>query len=215
MQTKNCESNRAFTLAELLLMIFVLVLLQFVLIPRMTGAKQKAHRQQCTDNLKQVTLAFKQFALSGDRFQMAVTTADGGSAESVTNGEVFRHFQLMSNELNTPKVLVCPADQRIASTDFRIGFSNTNLSYFVGVDASDTEPQMFLTGDRNITNGPPLPNGLLLVTTNSAAGWTPELHQLTGGVGLADGSVQHYGTLRLRDALRNMGGYGTNRLAIP
>src|SRR5436305_11279556 len=74
----------------------------------------------------------------------------------------------MSNELSTPKVVVCPSDDgHSAHTNFNIGtittspgtpsasqaanlFSNTKISWFVGVDASDNNPQMFLAGDRNI-----------------------------------------------------------------
>lgn len=211
----NSRQWLAFTLIEALIIVVILALLLFILLPSLAGAKRRAQRQRCVENLKQVGLAFKQLALDGDRYQMEIEAAYGGSAESVTNGEVFRHFQVMSNELNTPKILICPTDQRVASPDFKIGFSNTNISYFVGVDAQDSYPEMLLVGDRNLTNGSPMPNGLLFLTTNSAAGWTHELHRLEGNIGLGDGSVQHFDMLRLRAALRNMGGYGTNRLAIP
>ena len=74
---------------------------------------------------------------------------------------------------------------------------------------------MLLAGDRNTTNGSLTANGLLLLTTNSAPDWTRELHERKGNVALADGSVQTFTTPQLRTAIRNMGGFGTNRLAIP
>src|SRR5260370_1198812 len=117
--------------------------------------KQRVRQNQCSNNLKQVGLAFKTWSLdSRDRFPMGYEAQDGGSREAVATGKIFSHFQTMSNELTTTKVLVCPSDKRLPAKDFRTGLSNTNLSYFVGVDAEDPFPDMFLSGDRNLTNGP-------------------------------------------------------------
>lgn len=215
-QTGALLKRDAFTVPEALLVILILSILLALGVATRNQQRQRSLHITCQNNLKQVGLAFKQWSLdSSPDYCYQQHTNGGGTKEYIETGEVFRHFQAMSNELNTPKVLNCPADERSPAGDFQTGFSNTNLSYFVGVDASDVEPQMFLTGDRNLTNGPLLPNGLLVVTTNSAVGWTPELHRLKGNIGLADGSVQHLDTSQLRKALSNMGGYGTNRLAIP
>src|SRR5207247_1616471 len=132
-----------------------------------------------------------------------------------STGEVWPHFQVMSNELNTPWVLVCPTDkERIPASDFRSRLSNTNLSYFVGVDASDSTPQMFLAGDRNILGGSLLPGRILMLTTNDVVRWDKRMHQGQGNVALADGSVQGFSSQRLREALANTG-VVTNRLAMP
>ena len=32
--------------------------------------------------------------------------------------DTFRHFQVMSNELSTPRILVCPADDRTVAVNF-------------------------------------------------------------------------------------------------
>jgi prepilin-type processing-associated H-X9-DG protein len=131
----------------------------------------------------------------------------------IETGEVFRHFQTMSNEFANPKVLICPSAVRVPAKDLFTGFSNTNISYFVGIDARDSNPQMFLSGDRNLTNGPLTSNRILVITPNSPAGWTHEMHSFQGNIGLADGSVQQYSTARLAEGLRNS--EATNRLAIP
>ena len=55
-----------------------------------------------------------------------------------TGADTFRHFQVMSNELSTPKILVCPADTRVAAANF-VRLKNQNVSYFVGLEASDVE----------------------------------------------------------------------------
>jgi hypothetical protein len=73
---------------------------------------------------------------------------------------------------------------------------------------------MFLTGDRNLTNGTLLLNGILELKSNSAAGWTEKIHELQGNVGLVDGSVQSFSTSKVREALNNTG-VATNRLAMP
>jgi len=137
--------------------------------------------------------------------------------ESITNGEVFRTFQIMSNELNfRASLLICPSDNRTAARDFGTGLANSNVSYFVGADATDTEPNLFLSGDRNLTNGPLSSTRLLTLTTNSAPGWTEGIHNLVGNVGLADGSVQTFDTLQVQNATRVMGNsILTNRLAFP
>jgi len=74
----------------------------------------------------------------------------------------------MSNELTTPKILVCPADkEKVPATSFGAGFSDTNSSYFVSLDASETYPQTFLTGDRNLAvAGKAAQPGTLVLTTN-------------------------------------------------
>ena len=134
--------------------------------------------------------------------------------ESVTTGEVFRHFRAMSNELGTPKVLVCPADNRKAALIFSV-LSNVKISYFVGANAADTLPQSFQAGDRNLTtNSVPLGTGLLDLTTNVTVGWTAALHKHSGNVVLGDGSVQQFTNARLQEQSAHSG-VATNRLLIP
>ena len=134
--------------------------------------------------------------------------------EYVTTGEVFRHFRAMSNELSTPKVLVCQADNRSAAPTFAV-LNNFNISYFVGADATDTFPQSLLAGDRNLmTNGVPVGSGLLVLTTHVTVGWTAALHNHSGNVVLGDGSVQQFTSARLQEQSAHSG-VATNRLLIP
>ena len=144
--------------------------------------------------------------------------------EFVTGPNAFRHFQVMSNELSTAKCLICPADSgRImahawdTNMDFYgngVFLSNSNLSYFVGVDASKTNPQLILTGDRNITNGMPVKNGLFALTTNNPAGWTHDLHNNCGNIAVADGHVEQANTSALQSVIADTG-LATNRLLMP
>ncbi len=213
-QTLASRRRFAFTVIELVVIIVIVTMLFMLLFSSLPQAKQKAQNQQCLRILKSVGLAFRQWSSdSSDTYPMRRPTSLGGSLESATNGAVFFTFVVLSNELNTPKILICPADVRTPATNFGPGFANSNLSYFVGVTAEETQPQLLLMGDRNLTNGPLSPNRLLLLATNSAPGWNRQLHKLRGNVALADGSVQALDTLRLRVAVTNSG--GDNLLAFP
>jgi hypothetical protein len=108
-------------------------------------------------------------------------------------------------------VLICPADTRQPAANLSNALSNSNLSYFLGLDAADTNPQMFLMGDRNLTNGPLPSNRILLLNTNLPIGWTGEMHRFQGNIGLADGSVQQFSNGRLSEAA----GSSPQRLAFP
>ncbi len=134
--------------------------------------------------------------------------------EWVTSGSVWPHFQVMSKELNNPNVLICPADNRKPATNWTT-LTGSNISYFVCLDADETQPQMWLSGDSNLElDGKPVSSGTLNLWTNSNVGWTAARHIRQGYVALGDGSVQQYSSSKLREALA-VTGVATNRLAIP
>jgi prepilin-type processing-associated H-X9-DG protein len=206
----------AFTRIELVTVTLMVALLAAaVLLPAFSRMRQRAWRIQCVKNLQQIGLNVRTWALDhGDRMPSEVDARFGGSLESIAPGEAFRHFQVLFNELKSPAVVVCPSDVRRAAKDFGAGFSNTNLSYFMAVDAQDTNPELFLSGDRNLTNGLPIRNGLLELDTAHPLGWTHEMHNRQGNVALADGSVQGISSSKLGEMFKNSG-LGTNRLAMP
>jgi hypothetical protein len=180
-------------------------------------AKTRARSICCNCNLMQIGLSFRVWA--GDhkeKYPMQVSTTNGGVRELILTGDVFPAFQIMSNELNAPIILVCPEDsKRFPAKSFATNFDDSKISYFVGSDASDSMPQMFLAGDRNLsTNGVPIRHCILELTTNQIAGWTQEIHINQGNVGMADGSTQRFSNRALNEALQNTG-VATNRLAIP
>jgi prepilin-type processing-associated H-X9-DG protein len=206
------RSTPGFTLVGLLVIIAVLAILAAMLLPALASAKRKASRINCVNNLKQDAIAFRLWeGDNGDKYPMAVSTNKGGTMEYA--GDVFRHFQVMSNELNTPKILVCPDDNRTAAASFA-RLKNKNVSYFVGLEATDVQPQMLMTGDRNVTNGVAPVHSVLELRPEIPAGWTETIHNGKGNVGLADGSVQQYTTVRLQSALQNTDN-STNRIALP
>jgi prepilin-type processing-associated H-X9-DG protein len=111
------------------------------------------------------------------------------------------------------KILVCPTDDREPAGSFA-ELNNANLSYFVGLEADETQPRRFLAGDRNLTNNVPLEGEIMLLQAGQQIEWTAALHGNEGNIGMADGSVQQMSNERVRQAVKQTG-LETNRLAMP
>ena len=202
-----------FTFIDLLIVLVTVALALVVLAtPRRSTCR---HRTSCTSNLKKIGLAFMIWSHDhDDKSPRFVSTNQGGSLEYATSREVFRHLLSISNELVSPRVLVCPSDPgRKPGTEWD-KFGNGNLSYFVGVDANETQPSTWLSGDRNITTNRRLMSGMLVLSSNSSVSWTTDIHKRAGNIGLADGSVQQMTDALLLGSIQQSSNLPT-RLAIP
>jgi prepilin-type processing-associated H-X9-DG protein len=204
------------TLVEVLIIVAALLVLAAVLLLSLARRYARSPHVSCQNNLRILGLAFRTWEGDYNNTYPArhFTNADG-TMLFADAANAYRTFQVMSEPIGNPALLHCPADKkRPAASDFGFGFSGANSSYFVGLDADETLPTRFLSGDRNITNGLLIQNGILNVTTNRLAGWTPERHQGDGNILFADGSVQHFDRKQLNDAVAKTG-MATNRLAMP
>src|SRR6185369_11481065 len=95
-------------------MAFSLLILPAMLLPALSKAKGRAQEINCSNNMKQIGLAFKVWAVdNNDQFPWACSVTNGGTRELAVRGADTIdpnpiHFEVLSNELFTPKILVCP-----------------------------------------------------------------------------------------------------------
>jgi hypothetical protein len=210
------RTANAFTLIEVVAVIVFIGVLILAVLPRyLAPPRTRSLRAGCQNTLKCIGLAFRTW--EGDysnKFPMSVPTNKGGTKEWGGGANMFRHFQVMSNELNHPKIVLCPADNRAMATDFD-HINNKNVGYFIGLDADETFPVMPLSGDRNlIANGVVAGPGLAVIGTNDVVSYSKAIHNICGNVLLSDGSVQQVDSAGLQK-LFQQSGTNLNRLAIP
>jgi hypothetical protein len=171
-----------------------------MLLPALTQGTAHAKRAACVNYLREIGVAFHAFAHDHNgQFPMSVPADSGGSQEFTQSGYAltgefyfaYRHFQTLSNDLVTPKPLVCPSDTRVPAMDFA-SLSNQNVSYFVGVKADFSQPNSILAGDRNITNDWTAPASMLHWGPLQHLRWTQELHRFKGNILFADCRVEEW-----------------------
>ena len=220
-----------FTLLELLATIGIAALIVLILIPAISRPRSRGGQVNCVYHLKNVGLAFRTFAgdYNGD-YPWQVPKTNGGfelpeiGKQAAQSNNVFALFHTLSNEIS-PKELRCPQDIRIPLSNQSWAYCmalETNSakipSYFIGLDATEEQPQTVLAGDRNLAI---LSAGLdfrtranydristvslkdaLIPGTNNVS-WTPQIHIYGGNILLGDGSVQLESSGRLKEQLKD------------
>jgi len=199
----------AFTRLELAIVLVVIVVLALLAIPAMARLQPKASRTKCINQLKVVGMGLRIFSTDNSgAWPWQVSTNNGGSSEFLQNPSlVWPHFLALSNELSTPQVIRCPNDATgIQPVTWRDATNNSAFSYFLGLDASEANPNTILGGDSNLElNGQRLRATLVTLRTNANVRFHNSRHENppsgAGNILLGDGSVQQVTSARLRETI--------------
>lgn len=204
MQTNTKAAARAFTRVELVCVVGVVFLLVGWAALALGPAREKARQITCVGRIGCVGLGFSIFSSDHtNSFPFSLSTNQGGTLEWAAKPWVVPHLKAISNEFSTPRLLYCPADlERKPATDFST-LSETNISYFIGLTASENSPQSILSGDRVLmTNGIPLKNQFLEIRPGLVLDFAAGSHRGRRNFVLGDGSVQQCSPTRLAEHLK-------------
>lgn len=199
-EPRSCARLAGFTLLELLSTIAIITVLVALLLPALGKGKARTQRVSCASQLRNVALAMNSFANDhDDRYPMAYLTGlEKETVPGLTEGASnvtfclsARPFQLLSNELSVPKILVCPTDRRTAATALR-NLQPQQISYALGLAARPGDALSLVATDRNLTNWAPNLPAPSPGARDVRLGWTAAQHSRAGNVLLGDGHVEFW-----------------------
>ena len=115
MNLNTANFRRAFTLTELLVVIAVIGILAALLFPALSGAKARAQRTTCLNNLKQINLGIHLYAGDNGDTLPAMSNAAGGVVTTNHWGIIYKEIMKSYVGLNgasssQDKIFACPAD---------------------------------------------------------------------------------------------------------
>ena len=216
------NSNAGFTRLELAAALAALVLLGLIALPLFAANRADSDRAGCFNNLRLVGRAVAMWGSERDDVPPWITFVSRGGTRPDNGGfkpgNAWLEFTVLSNELVTPRILACPADEGVKvaaefSTAAPLGYLNSSMraqatSYFINMDNLGQVPLMAVTGDRNLrtqgvtscSQGVNNADSISLSFGNHVL-WTNAVHGLNGNILRADGRVEFVGLAGLKTAL--------------
>jgi prepilin-type N-terminal cleavage/methylation domain-containing protein/prepilin-type processing-associated H-X9-DG protein len=111
--------KRGFTLIELLVVIAIIAILAAILFPVFARARENARKSSCQNNLKQITIGFKQYINDFDeRYPIPAVTTNPGATPPYGWGDALQPY------LKNDQVFQCPSDAGEAGTSAVAGYSD-------------------------------------------------------------------------------------------
>lgn len=201
----------AFTRMELVALTAALALLVAVVLPALAGTRTRSDRLICGNNLRQVGGGMQLWGNDhNDAPPFYVSVADGGTRRHTLAPNVWLHFSWVSNELISPRILLCPSDSGSPAIDFSArpdggyvnpGFRNQSTSYLLSNQGGlRFDPDQYLSGDRNVSGGSVAVSSIFgtCLRTERSSRWLDGLHQPEGNLLRNDGGVEFLSSEQLR-----------------
>jgi hypothetical protein len=177
------------TRLELLCVAVVVLILVGMILPPSHDIR-KARAIKCVNNLKNVGLAYRIWAMDNNGlFPFHVSTNKQGALE-LTN-DIAAQFRVLSNELAIPKIVVCPrpSSKVIEATNWT-EFSAKNVGYFINIGAGEAITNSILAGDLGFTvDGLRPTEGINRIRPHARISYPEDVHNGIGHFVQAGGSV--------------------------
>jgi len=230
MKPARSASRRGFTQPELVMVLATLALLAGIVVPGLASSKIRGEQAMCFNNLRRIGQAFHLWANDHEDRNPWLTPANAGGTYFVANplkANAYFQMGMVSNELATPQVLICPSDRGVGAprrmaSDFSYtneggffvpGFRNAALSYIIGLHSFPGASRAILSGDRNIrwdALDDPCSAGIDSCARIwgrsdpvSTAAWTNAIHGETGNFLFNDGRVAEISNVGFRQATKS------------
>ena len=213
-----------FTRIELFACVACAALLAALALPVFATSRSRSDVVQCLSNLRQVGLAVQMWGADyQDDPPWRMTNPSLGGGSGPPPGNAWFWFASMSNQLATPRLLACPADNEVlVASDFPTyvssGFRSAATSYSINLHTLARTPAAPVFGDRNISLSGPVtcPYAAtawrFVATGGGLNGWTNAIHGEQGNVVLMDGSVMETTSEQLRSVMLRSDPFGSFHL---
>ena len=192
------NSQLGFTRVELAATVGMSCLLGALAFAGIDRAKAKSQRMACTTNLKNIGLAWREYAMDAEPRGAAGATHSAPEAPPTSASDLARRW---GHAWLSPKTWVCPANSRPAAAGWQ-EFNDDHMSYFAAYrEGAVASPAMPTAGDCDLRlNGAAVPRGALHTTPSTVLQFAPGPHGEYRNIALGDGSVQGVKDLAIREA---------------